>query len=46
MGDDGLCSGCFRTLEEIAVWGAMDNSWRSCVVSRLDCRRELARDRT
>jgi uncharacterized protein len=24
--DSGLCEGCFRTLDEIAVWSQMDNA--------------------
>jgi predicted Fe-S protein YdhL (DUF1289 family) len=26
--DSGLCEGCFRTLEEIAAWGAMPDGER------------------
>jgi predicted Fe-S protein YdhL (DUF1289 family) len=45
MGDEGLCTGCFRTLEEIATWGAMDETRRLQVVSRLDLRRKQSRNK-
>jgi predicted Fe-S protein YdhL (DUF1289 family) len=45
MGNDGLCAGCFRTLEEIATWGAMDDSGRLQVISRLEGRRAVAKSR-
>jgi predicted Fe-S protein YdhL (DUF1289 family) len=46
MDDNGLCTGCFRTLEEIATWGAMDDYGRLQVISRLERRRDLARRQT
>ncbi|HLX29328.1 MAG TPA: DUF1289 domain-containing protein [Casimicrobiaceae bacterium] len=35
----GLCVGCFRTLDEIAAWGALDDEarrvvWRAIAVRR------------
>ncbi|MFP5466217.1 MAG: DUF1289 domain-containing protein [Gammaproteobacteria bacterium] len=34
----GLCEGCFRTLEEIARWGAMDNGAREATWARIEQR--------
>ena len=31
----GLCEGCFRTLDEIAVWSQMDNAAKREVWSRI-----------
>ena len=31
----GLCEGCFRTLDEIAVWSQMDNTAKREVWSRI-----------
>ena len=33
--DSGLCEGCFRTLDEIAVWSQMDNVAKREVWSRI-----------
>ena len=33
--DTGLCEGCFRTLDEIAVWSQMDNAARQEIWSRI-----------
>ena len=33
--DSGLCEGCFRTLDEIAVWGQMDNAAKREVWRRI-----------
>jgi predicted Fe-S protein YdhL (DUF1289 family) len=46
MDDNGLCRGCFRTLEEIATWGAMDDYRRLQVISRLEMRCDMARRQT
>jgi len=35
----GLCSGCFRTLEEIATWSGMPNQQRWEIVKSLRERR-------
>jgi len=32
----GLCEGCFRTLDEIAGWRAMDDAARLAVWSRVE----------
>jgi predicted Fe-S protein YdhL (DUF1289 family) len=36
--DSGLCQGCWRTLDEIADWGALDDSARRTVWLRLEQR--------
>ena len=33
--DTGLCEGCFRTLDEIALWSQMDNVAKREVWSRI-----------
>jgi len=38
LGDDGLCRGCGRTVQEIAAWPAMDDDARLRVMERLDAR--------
>jgi predicted Fe-S protein YdhL (DUF1289 family) len=35
----GLCIGCWRTLDEIARWGAMSESERKSVMELLPARR-------
>ena len=35
----GLCSGCLRTLDEIARWSAIDDDARRAIVARLPSRR-------
>ena len=35
----GLCSGCLRTLDEIASWSALDDDARRSVVAKLPARR-------
>ena len=40
----GLCSGCLRTLDEIARWGSLDDAGKRTVWERLALRRaELSR---
>lgn len=34
----GLCEGCFRTLDEIAAWGSMDDAAKRAVWDRLGVR--------
>jgi predicted Fe-S protein YdhL (DUF1289 family) len=36
----GLCQGCFRTLEEIALWSRLDDRQRLGVLGAVACRRE------
>jgi predicted Fe-S protein YdhL (DUF1289 family) len=41
----GVCKGCYRTLEEIATWGRLDNQQRWDIVQSLrDRRRSLYPD--
>jgi uncharacterized protein len=35
-----VCMGCCRTLEEIALWGRMDDDARGAVMRELPARRE------
>lgn len=39
----GLCEGCFRTLDEIAVWSQMDNAAKREVWSRITLRAEQSK---
>ena len=43
MGDDGLCDGCLRTLDEIAAWGVMSPQLRLHVIDELIPARAAAR---
>ncbi len=36
-----LCSGCYRTLEEIATWSALDDPQRLVVWERIEARQTL-----
>jgi len=36
----GWCLGCFRTIDEIAAWGALDDEAKREVLSRLPARRQ------
>ncbi len=36
-----VCLGCFRTIGEIAAWGAASNAERAAIVAELPRRREL-----
>ncbi|TAK45319.1 MAG: DUF1289 domain-containing protein [Betaproteobacteria bacterium] len=42
----GLCRGCYRTLDEIARWGEMSESERTCVIRELPARSALQTSRT
>jgi uncharacterized protein len=37
----GLCEGCLRTLDEIAVWGSSSAAQRREVLARVDRRRRV-----
>jgi predicted Fe-S protein YdhL (DUF1289 family) len=43
MGDDGLCNGCLRTIDEIARWGAMGDGERLRLMDDVLPRREASR---
>ena len=36
----GVCLGCYRTLEEITAWGALDDVQRDRVMAGLEARRK------
>lgn len=38
----GLCAGCLRTLDEIAVWSVLDDNEKRAVWAELDERRAAA----
>lgn len=40
----GLCTGCLRTLEEIAAWSVLDDDERRAVWREIFRRREAAAD--
>jgi uncharacterized protein len=42
----GLCTGCMRTLDEIAAWPAAGEAERLAIVQRLRARRRRAAGRT
>ncbi|UCV08036.1 DUF1289 domain-containing protein [Dechloromonas denitrificans] len=37
--DNGLCLGCFRTIEEITVWSRTDDSHRANILAAIARRR-------
>lgn len=39
----GWCAGCFRTLDEIATWGALDDRAKRAVLAQLPARRTAFR---
>ena len=43
--DSGWCLGCLRTLDEIALWGSLDDAGKREVMQRLGPRRAVARAR-
>jgi len=38
----GLCTGCHRTLDEIAAWSVLDDDARRAVIAALPARRTAA----
>ena len=40
--DTGWCDGCFRTLDEIAVWSRLDDDGKRAVLALLPARRSGA----
>jgi hypothetical protein len=41
---NGWCEGCFRTIDEIVAWAALDDGARLAVWRQLDARRRSAED--
>ncbi|QQA41274.1 DUF1289 domain-containing protein [Pelagovum pacificum] len=39
--DSGLCTGCYRTQDEIAAWGAMTSAERRAIMLQLAARKPL-----
>jgi uncharacterized protein len=37
--DTGLCEGCLRTLDEVAVWGSSSAEQRSAILTAIERRR-------
>lgn len=42
---EGICVGCFRTLEEIAGWGAMPADQRRTIMAELPARKPWLKKR-
>ncbi|HQR04127.1 MAG: DUF1289 domain-containing protein [Proteobacteria bacterium] len=42
--DSGLCTGCYRTLDEIACWCMADEAVRRAIREAADQRRQTAGD--
>ena len=38
---NGFCTGCLRTLDEIATWSVLDNNEKQVVISALALRRAI-----
>jgi len=41
IGPRGWCSGCYRTIEEIAGWGRLDNAGQWAVLNACAARRTV-----
>ena len=37
---NGLCTGCWRTLDEIAAWSRLDDTARSAILTAVQQRRQ------
>lgn len=37
---NGLCVGCFRTIDEITVWSRSDDTTRTRILAAVACRRQ------
>lgn len=42
LNDEDICEGCWRSVQEITRWGAMDNDERRVVLSKLYGRAKAA----
>jgi predicted Fe-S protein YdhL (DUF1289 family) len=40
LGDDDICVGCLRSLDEICAWGGADDSRRRDILRQVEMRRE------
>jgi len=43
--ETGICAGCYRTREEIAVWGQLSNAARWAIMDSLPAREGLLKKR-
>jgi predicted Fe-S protein YdhL (DUF1289 family) len=41
---NGVCIGCFRTLDEIAAWSVLDAAAKRAIIEALPARRDSAGD--
>lgn len=41
----GICAGCYRTREEIAIWGRLSNEARRAIMDELPDRAQLLKQR-
>jgi uncharacterized protein len=41
-GPSGLCTGCWRTIDEIVAWGTMDDASKQQVWTLIDVRQSAA----
>jgi uncharacterized protein len=39
MDGSGLCTGCLRTIDEIASWGALSNTSKTIILRVIEARR-------
>ena len=44
LGSDNICTGCFRSLEEIGAWSYAGHEERSQIISNANQRQKLAPD--
>ncbi|MDO5611616.1 MAG: DUF1289 domain-containing protein [Paracoccus sp. (in: a-proteobacteria)] len=42
---EGICVGCYRTLDEIAAWGGMSADARRAILTELPARKPLLKKR-
>jgi len=40
LGDDDICVGCFRSIDEICAWGGASNEERRDILEQVAARRE------
>ncbi len=46
MSEQGsLCAGCYRTIEEIAMWGSVDPATKRDILDRIPARKQALRQK-
>ena len=40
LGDDDICVGCLRSIDEICAWGSADDDERRAILEQVAARRE------